>query len=702
MKPVLQLVIILFICIPSLYAQSPINILKHINNPGFQKNKIIKTPANILAENCSNGIDDDGNGLIDMKDFSCYFSNTSPDTCIPTKVIWATFRFWLYWFDLETNTDRKMSFPSSESYGDITWAPNGKLYGADEYTGTIREIDPYTGQTQFVDSVPGYYYTNGMTADAQNNLYLSSRTRTNQWNVLKLNLTTGNITNVADLTAKGLEAAGDLTFLNGFLYVSCLNSKLAKIDIFNGNLQIINYTGTGPTGAYGLITLGDGYLYMSSNDELHQLDTTTWVSIFYYRYPTYGFVFGLSTYNEFCNSPVCRAKATISVQNSAPYCSNTGVKLKGTGIGITGASGYTWTLPNGQTKNGDTLTAFVSGKYYMRYYILPDSCGATDSINLNIIQYPGINLGNDTALCPNATLALQPVSTTGITSYLWQDGAIGTQYIVTQPGLFWVEGRNVCGVKRDSVTISLDTLQKIDLGAGTQLCPGASMGIKNNFAKRPSASYIWSTGSVADSITINKAGTYWLEVKNSCGTVRDSIIVSMKDTCTCKPFFALVNLGANKELCQYDTLIVKNSIDQIGYRYLWQDGSTSNSLIVRQPGIYWADVSTYCNTIRDSIIVTEKTADCDCLVYLANAFTPNGDGKNDIFKPRSNCDFKGEIKIYNRWGNLVYTSTNLQVGWNGYYKDVNQPNDVYVYYISYKFLTRPGNFNKRGTFILLR
>jgi gliding motility-associated-like protein len=705
MKYFLQLVILLFLINRALQAQIPINISKHTNSQVFQKSTIIKKPSGTLAENCNNGTDDDGNGLIDMKDYSCYFAAASPDTCIPSKIVWATIGHALYRVDLETNEDRTINFRIGETYGDITWAPNGKLYGALDFSNEIREIDPNTAQSQFVADVPGHYYTNGMTSDAQSILYLTSITVDQKWHVIKQNLLTGQSTIIVDLTANGLKSAGDLTFLNGYLYVSCENSKIAKIDISNNTLQVINYAIgiVGTTAAFGLITLGDGYLYLGGFDNIFRLDSATWVTTLFYTFPRYNTtIFGLSNYGEFCNAPGCRAKLNINIQSSAPYCTNTGVLLKGAGRGINSSNGYTWTLPNGQTKDSDTLRAFTSGKYYLRYHTLPDTCGITDSINLNIIQHPAISLGNDTAICPNLQLLLQPSNTISISSYLWQDGTTAPQYSVIQPGIFWVEGKNVCGVKRDSVVVIADTIQHADIGPDTLLCPQTSIVIKNKYAKRGSVVYKWSTGAVTESITITQPGTYWLEAKNSCGTVRDSITVTAKDSCICKPFFAEINLGADKELCQYDTLIIKNSLNKNGFRYTWQDGSTDNSFVVRQPGIYWAAIATYCNIVRDTVIVASKTNGCSCFVYLPNAFTPNDDSKNDLFKPLSNCGISGEIKIYNRWSNLVYASTDLYTGWDGKYKGSKQPNDVYAYYITYKAANRPGTFSKKGTFILLR
>jgi gliding motility-associated-like protein len=69
----------------------------------------------------------------------------------------------------------------------------------------------------------------------------------------------------------------------------------------------------------------------------------------------------------------------------------------------------------------------------------------------------------------------------------------------------------------------------------------------------------------------------------------------------------------------------------------------------------------------------EKTAsytveECPCIVFIPNAFTPNGDGINEVFRPVISCyetlkDYK--LYIYNRWGEIVFISSDYAVGWDG-------------------------------------
>jgi gliding motility-associated-like protein len=75
-----------------------------------------------------------------------------------------------------------------------------------------------------------------------------------------------------------------------------------------------------------------------------------------------------------------------------------------------------------------------------------------------------------------------------------------------------------------------------------------------------------------------------------------------------------------------------------------------------------------------------------CELYVPNVFSPNGDALNDTFKPSSSCGFASfEMKIFSRWGQLVYNSRSAEDGWNGETGGEPAPADVYTYMISYSF-----------------
>jgi gliding motility-associated-like protein len=186
-----------------------------------------------------------------------------------------------------------------------------------------------------------------------------------------------------------------------------------------------------------------------------------------------------------------------------------------------------------------------------------------------------------------------------------------------------------------------------------------------------------------------------VETSNACGASRDSILVTQQ-------LRANVDLGPAREVCQYDTLHLKNFLDGPGYSYIWSDNSTAKTMIATGPGTYWVDVTNNCGRVSDTVIIRKKIDGCECSLFMPTGFTPNADGKNDWMKPFSNCPVSGELLIFNRWGQLVYQTNDLQKGWNGIYNNAIQTTGVFVYHINYKYTFRPGSFTKKGTFVLIR
>lgn len=133
--------------------------------------------------------------------------------------------------------------------------------------------------------------------------------------------------------------------------------------------------------------------------------------------------------------------------------------------------------------------------------------------------------------------------------------------------------------------------------------------------------------------------------------------------------------------------------------FLWQDGSRDSSYTIKKPGLYWVRDSTACGTVSDSIMVY---SDCNLPIYIPNAFTPNGDYLNDVFKIG---DMRNQqlidFSIYNRYGQVVFKTTDPKKGWDGKINSKDQPISTFVYLIRYKDFTGKLQFAK-GTFMLLR
>ncbi len=132
----------------------------------------------------------------------------------------------------------------------------------------------------------------------------------------------------------------------------------------------------------------------------------------------------------------------------------------------------------------------------------------------------------------------------------------------------------------------------------------------------------------------------------------------------------------------------------------WNTGSSSPSFTITDPGTYSAKVidRNGCSG-EDSISVKYQR----CVpVQVPTAFSPNHDGRNDIFRPVIPVVLKNyRLQIYNRYGLLLFETTQYQQGWNGLYKGEMQANGTYVYFISFVNDDGLAVVNK-GTFVLLK
>jgi len=118
--------------------------------------------------------------------------------------------------------------------------------------------------------------------------------------------------------------------------------------------------------------------------------------------------------------------------------------------------------------------------------------------------------------------------------------------------------------------------------------------------------------------------------------------------------------------------------------------SLNPSHIFSQSGAFSVQAIVDSDCGLDTITQSLNIVNCDCNVYVPNAFTPGGDDTNDEFYPIANCPFNQfTCSIFSRWGELLYQTNNPVDKWNGKYQGNDCPIDVYVYLITYQIGTNP-------------
>lgn len=134
-----------------------------------------------------------------------------------------------------------------------------------------------------------------------------------------------------------------------------------------------------------------------------------------------------------------------------------------------------------------------------------------------------------------------------------------------------------------------------------------------------------------------------------------------------------VNLGSDTVIFQGNQIVLDAGDDM--HDYLWNDGSRYQYLYIADTGTYWVEVVKNSCRAYDTINIKMVPVK----VLFPNAFSPNNDGVNDIFRARiTGIVYDFQMAIYNRYGQRVFYVNNISFGWDGTYKGIKCPVDTYL------------------------
>ena len=115
--------------------------------------------------------------------------------------------------------------------------------------------------------------------------------------------------------------------------------------------------------------------------------------------------------------------------------------------------------------------------------------------------------------------------------------------------------------------------------------------------------------------------------------------------------------------CSDDSVVLRTNLGAVGSS-VWSDGTSNSSMTITTSGTYSVTTQVGCSTYEAQLEINFE--DCSCNLLVSNVFTPNDDGKNDVFQLTPVIEVaRFELKIYNRWGKLVFETQDAQQGWNG-------------------------------------
>lgn len=322
-------------------------------------------------------------------------------------------------------------------------------------------------------------------------------------------------------------------------------------------------------------------------------------------------------------------------------------------------------------------------------------CGNdTATLTLLIIDSPPltVNLNNDTILsCPFSNLPLTAVASGGVAignySYSWTNTTSTTSSAVVNPLVtttYVVTVTDSCGnTATDNMTVTINpyTPLQMSFNNDTTICGGNSVLLDANpTLGLPDYVYSWSPNiTITDSITVAPANstTYTVVVTDECGlTISDTVDI------TVYPINAEFGYGF---LTNQSVQFQNQSSGAVSYFWNFGDGSQDSTSTLENPSHNYLNDGTYTimlistnvegctDTIYETIIVLP-----DFYFYFPNAFTPNANGRNDLFMGYGVGIKKYSMKIFNRWGEKLFETEDLYTGWDGTFKGENVKQDVYA------------------------
>ena len=323
----------------------------------------------------------------------------------------------------------------------------------------------------------------------------------------------------------------------------------------------------------------------------------------------------------------------------------------------------------------------INGAYYFIDHIFV----RPTNYNLQVIGNKDLCYGESTTLYAVGDFDYRWAISTDPTTIISTDSIMVVKPLITTT--YIVYGNN----DTTSITISVSDPIPLDLGPDRLLCQGEKL--KLDIATW-GATYLWQDSSTKSKYTIRSDGIYWVDVTVDGCTVRDSIIIVYQA-------LPVVELGHDMIMCPGDIITLDAYIP--GADYLWQNESNSSNTEVTQPGQYWVEVTLNGCSNRDTVNIYFDDESCYCELFVPNAFSPNGDGLNDLLLAKPKCPVdKYSFNVYNRWGSKVFESDQPGEGWNGYFNGRLSPVGVYIYQASFNYRGSDKPKVQKGSVTLIR
>ena len=415
---------------------------------------------------------------------------------------------------------------------------------------------------------------------------------------------------------------------------------------------------------------------------------------------------------------VATMQKTLEVTDKPPFilsthdtliCSIDTLKLQANGQGI-----ISW-APSYNILGVQSASPSVFPKQTTRYIatLNANGCINTDTVTVNVLDYITVDAGADLSICLQDSTQLKTISKA--TSFLWSPAKglsssttkspfvapiSNTQYIVTA-------NLGKCQAK-DTVVINVYPYPIVNAGNDTLICSGSKAFLKGVVN---STNYYWSSSrSLSDINSLTPIATpksttkYVLTGFQQSGCIKpisDTVVVTVDNS---------IAVDAGRDTSVFIGQPLQLHASGGGSTYTWSpktglsDANIPDPIVILDGSLDYIKyfVTTTANgcEAQDDVVVKIVKSKPD--IYVPSAFSPNRDGRNDYLRaiPVGIKTFLN-FDIYQRWGGLVFHTTDPLKAWDGRIQGQDQPNGVYIYIA--RGIDYLGNLiEKKGTVIILR
>ncbi|MFA8436417.1 MAG: gliding motility-associated C-terminal domain-containing protein, partial [Marinifilaceae bacterium] len=278
------------------------------------------------------------------------------------------------------------------------------------------------------------------------------------------------------------------------------------------------------------------------------------------------------------------ANPVVNLGDDHVFCEGNFATLDAGNVG----SSYLWN--DGSTNQ--TLDASVSGTYDVRVTDT-NGCTASDEVVITVNSNPVVNLGDDQAFCEgnSATLDAGNVGS----SYLWNDGTTNQTLVASATGTYDVSVTDANGCSTsDEVVITVNSNPVVNLGEDRVFCEG---NIATLDAGNIGSTYLWSDGSTNQTLDASVSGIYDVKVTDGNGcTASDEVVITVNPN-------PVVSLGEDQAFCDGNSATL--DAGNVGSIYLWNDGTTNQTMVASASGTYDVRVTdgNGC-TASDKVVIT--------------------------------------------------------------------------------------------------